>query len=27
MLFAKLATIPHDLWLTLEFSADRALIA
>jgi predicted Co/Zn/Cd cation transporter (cation efflux family) len=27
MLFAKLKAIPHDLWLTLEFTADRALVA
>ena len=27
MLFAKLAAIPHDLWLTLEFTADRDLVA
>ena len=27
MLFAQLKAIPHDLWLTLEFTADRALVA
>ena len=27
MLFKTLRTIPHDLWLTLEFTADRDLVA
>jgi predicted Co/Zn/Cd cation transporter (cation efflux family) len=26
VLFRMLKTIPHDLWLTLEFTADRALV-
>jgi len=26
MLFSTLTTIPHELWLTLEFTADRALV-
>ena len=26
VLFRMLKTIPHDLWLTVEFSADRALV-